>query len=58
MALIPILEELPIPFDQIIRQARGDISEALEIAAAYGYGCACRDLERITKSKVITGMRK
>lgn len=48
MALIPILEGLPVPATQILRQAGGNIEEALSIAAAYGYGCACRDLEAAT----------
>lgn len=58
MALIPILEELPVPAEQILWQAKGNVPEALAIAAAYGYGCACRDLEQTTKQRVIIRRRQ
>lgn len=54
MALIPIREDLPVPADQILWQAGGKIIEALQIAAAYGYGCACRDLQgRTGQTKLV-----
>lgn len=54
MALIPILEELPVPADQILWQAKGNVPEALAIAASYGYRCACRDMDDlIAKLKTI-----
>lgn len=51
MALIPTLDGLQVPSTQILRQAGGDIEEALSIAAAYGYGCACRDLDRVVTTR-------
>lgn len=47
MALIPINEQLAVPIIQIMWQANGNYEEAILIAAAYGYGCACRDLDQI-----------
>ena len=58
MALIPINEQLAVPITQIMWQAKGDVEEALLIAAAYGYGCACRDLEEVqSKTKIIAKKR-
>lgn len=52
MALIPILQGLHVPTRQIMRQANHDINTALKIAAAYGYGCACRDHDQVSTSSL------
>lgn len=54
MALIPIRDDLPVPIAQILWQADGEINQALQIAAAYGYGCACHDLQgRAGQTKLV-----
>lgn len=45
--LHPPLPDLAVPEAEIIRQAGNSTSLALRLAAAYGYGVACRDLDRI-----------
>ena len=40
--------DLAVPEEEILRQAEGNTSHALKIAAAYGYEVACRDLDKVT----------
>ena len=45
----PILTiELALPETEILKQANGSTSDALRVAASYGYFLACRDLEAAT----------
>jgi hypothetical protein len=37
--------EIAVPEEEILRRAEGDTSNALKLAAAFGYQLACRDLD-------------
>jgi hypothetical protein len=37
--------EIAVPEEEILRQAEGDTSNAMKLAAAFGYELACRDLD-------------
>ena len=37
--------EIAVPEEEILRQAEGDTSNAMKLAAAFGYQLACRDLD-------------
>lgn len=44
---LPGLPVLSVPEAEIIRQSEGSTSAALQLAAAWGYGLACRDLDLV-----------
>lgn len=47
MAILRPLPDLHAPEAEIRARANGDMSAAIQLAAAYGYAVACRDLDRI-----------
>jgi len=48
MSAILTIPDLALPEAEIMQEANGIVSDALRLAAAYGYWVACRDLEAVT----------
>ena len=44
MAMLDII----VPEEEILKQADGNTSAALHLAATFGYELACRDLDEVT----------
>jgi hypothetical protein len=43
-----IFKDITVPEEEILRQAGGNNSAALRLAAVFGYELACRDLSEAT----------
>jgi hypothetical protein len=41
---ILVVDDLDVPIPEILKQANGDVSHALLLAASYGFAQACKDL--------------
>lgn len=44
------MKDLIVPEAQILEQSCGDMSEALRLAAVFGYRSACQDLDKFTST--------
>jgi len=48
MAILRPLPDLHAPEAEIRARANGDLGAAIQLAAAYGYSVACRDLDHVS----------
>lgn len=50
---VPVIPALAVPEVEIIRQSEGSTTVALQLAAAWGYGLACRDMDAVMSGETL-----